>query len=377
MIYDVARMELREVPQPEVGPRDVLLRVGAVGLCGTDFHIFAGHANYHTDERGRLIPLSVAPQIPGHEIAGEVIEVGRDVRDLRVGDRVVVDQGLNCVSAGRDTACEYCATGDSHQCEFYREHGITGLPGALAEYFAVPAVNAIRVESDLSQPEAALTEPLGCIVHSLEMVERAAARYAINAAQAERRVRAVLIIGAGPAGLLFAQYLRKVLHYDGQLIVSEPNAVKRKLVEQFEAETIDPTKTDLVEAIRDLTRGRRVEYLIESSGVGEIFSTIPGLMRKQASLLLYGHGHAGTDLSVLNNVQFLEPTIISPIGASGGFDTDRRPRTYRRALELLEAGTIRVAPFITHRYSSLAAVPQAFSAGDHHHADYIKGVAVL
>ena len=182
VLVDVGRIELRDVPCEEPGPRDVLVRVTAVGLCGTDFHIFAGHANYNTDERGHPIPLARAPQILGHEIAGVIEVAGKGVRDLRPGERVVIDQGRNCVSAARSPVCEYCASGDSHQCEWYREHGITGLPGGFAEYLTVPAVNAVRVASDRDTAVAALTEPLGCVVHSADVLTRTAARAARAAA---------------------------------------------------------------------------------------------------------------------------------------------------------------------------------------------------
>ncbi len=138
VLCDVGRIEVREVPQPRLGARDVLLRIAAVGICGTDAHIFSGHANYNTDAAGKTVPVSVQPQILGHEISGEVAELGSEVRDLAVGDRVVMDQGLNCVSTHREPRCEYCLSGDSHQCAFYTEHGITGLPGGLAEFIAVP-----------------------------------------------------------------------------------------------------------------------------------------------------------------------------------------------------------------------------------------------
>jgi threonine dehydrogenase-like Zn-dependent dehydrogenase len=372
----VARFELRDVARPRAGPRDVLVRVSAVGLCGTDFHIFAGDANYNTDQRGLPIPLTEHPQILGHEIAGMVEEAGIEVKDLRAGDRAVIDQGLNCVSASRTQLCEYCASGDSHQCAFYREHGITGLPGGLAEYIAVPAVNAIRITSALNLNEAALTEPLGCIVHSSETVARARTRYAINADEAERRVRSTLICGAGPAGMLFTQYLRKVLRYDGLLMVSEPGVLKRDLAAGFGAVVIDPQSVDLTEAVESLTGGRRVDYLIEASGSGRVFAQIPGLIRKQATVLLYGHGHSGVELSLLNNVMFLEPTLITTVGASGGFESDGRPSTYRRALGLLEEGSIDVSSLITHIYPSLDSAPNAFG-GDHKAPDYVKGVVTL
>ena len=110
VLVEVGRMEVREVPVVPPGPRDVLLRVAAVGLCGTDFHIFSGHGNYHVDASGRTIPLDESPQVLGHEFVGIVEEAGHAVGDLAVGDRVVVDQGRNCLSAARLPLCEYCAT---------------------------------------------------------------------------------------------------------------------------------------------------------------------------------------------------------------------------------------------------------------------------
>lgn len=376
LLRDVRRLEVGEVPRPEAGPLDVLVRVAAVGLCGTDFHIFSGEANYNSDDRGQPIPLARQPQILGHEIAGVVEALGREVRDLREGDRVVVDQGLNCTSRRRDPACEYCATGDSHQCAFYREHGITGLPGGLADYIAVPAVNAVRIESDLDFAEAALTEPLGCIVHSTDTLARAAGpRYSLRAAEPERRTRTVLVFGAGPAGLLFTQYFRKVARFDGALIVSDPNATKRALAADMGADVIDPTKVDLVEAVAERTDGRRAELVVDASGAGQVFSLIPSVLRKQGTVLLYGHGHGGVELSVLNSVQFIEPTLLSPVGASGGFEADGRPSTYVRALRLIEEETIRVTPLITNRYRSLEAVSQALTT-DYYSPSYVKGVAL-
>lgn len=366
-------MGTRQIPVPTLRPHDVLIKVGGVGLCGTDFHIFLGQANYNTDAQGRPIPLADHPLILGHEFGGTVVELGSDVRDLRVGDRVAVDQGLNCHSYAQPL-CEYCETGNSHQCANYAEHGITGLQGALAEYIAVPAVNVVKVESDLPMEQCALVEPLGCIIHSTAMMRGATARYSFGG---ERPIRNVLVCGAGPAGLLFTQYLRNVVGFDGTLIVTEPSAPRRKLVLGYGASTaIDPLQTNLVEAVQDLTHGERIHYLIESAGIAQLFKQMPGLLRKQATVLLYGHGHHGVDLGVLNNVQFLEPTFVSPVGASGGFEADGRPTTYRQALNLLSTGRIDVSKFITHRYHTLEEVPNGF-AKDRFGADFIKGVAVF
>jgi threonine dehydrogenase-like Zn-dependent dehydrogenase len=377
VLLDVGRMEVRDVPAPRVAPHDVLLRVSAVGICGTDTHIFGGHANYNTDSSGKKIPLTVEPQILGHEISGIVEEAGAEVHDLKPGDRVVVDQGLNCMSAHRQPLCEYCQTGDSHQCAHYREHGITGLQGGLAEFIAVPAINAVRLMAGLNMAEAALAEPLSCIIHSSDTVSRAHARYSLKSAEKQRRIRHILICGGGPAGLLFTQYLRRGLGYDGLLLVAEPNAMKRELAKRFGAdEVLDPSGRDLGDAVREHTKGEGVEYMIEASGQGRVFASIPQLTRKQATVLLYGHGHGGTDLSVLNSVMFKEPTLVNPIGASGGFEKDGRPSVYTRGLRMIENGEIEVAPFITHRYTSLEQVQGALTNGMSA-ADYVKGVVVL
>jgi L-iditol 2-dehydrogenase len=374
VLTDVNRLELRDVASPAPAAHEVRVRVAAVGLCGTDLHIVAGHANYNRDEKGRVIPLAEEPQILGHEIAGVVEDVGREVADLCVGDRVVIDQGRNCVSERRAPLCEYCATGDSHQCELYREHGITGLPGGFAEYVTVPAVNAVPVESALDMARAALAEPLACVVHSTDLLTRADARYML--AGNGHAVRTAIVCGAGPSGLLFVQYLRRVLGFDGHLLVIEPNATRRALAEQFGAETIDPVATDAADAVRDRTRGRGAELVIEASGSGPVLAGLPRLIRKQATVLLYGHGHDGVDASVLNLLQFMEPRIVSPAGASGGFEPDGRPSVYVSALRLIESGRIDVAPIITHRYRALDSVPDAF-AGDHRLPDYVKGVVLL
>ena len=369
-------VEVRDVPEPRQGPYDVLLRPTAVGLCGSDFHLFTGESNYNLDDKGVPIPFDVQPQVLGHEIGAVVEGVGAEVDDLNPGDQVIVDQGLNCHSFRRDPVCEYCATGDSHQCEFFLEHGITGIPGGLAEQLCVPAVNCIRHGGSLDVAEGAMVEPLGCVLHSSDMVGRQAARYRINDPDPDHRVRSILICGAGPAGQLFVQVLRKVLGFEGRILVSDMAKWKRDLIEGWGAETIDPAEQNVGDAVRDATDGRCVEYLIEATGSGPLFRDIPGFIRKQATVLLYGHGHAGVSLEVLNQIQWREPLMVSPIGASGGFDEDGRPTIYRESLELIESGRIDVKTLVTHRYRGLDEVgPALDSAGSE--PGYVKGVVVL
>lgn len=376
VLSDVARLTIEDIPQPRPGPRDALVRVTGVGLCGTDFHIFGGHANYHTDRLGRPVPLRDAPQVLGHEIAGEIAEVGKDVTDLIPGQAVVLDQGRNCVSAGHAVKCEYCGSGHSHQCESYGEHGITGLQGGLAEYLVIPAVNCVRSDRALAPRLAALTEPLACIIHSCDALDRAAARYRLDGRNGSA-VQTTVIAGAGPAGLFFLQYLRRVLGVESRIIVSEPNAHRQALARALGADlTIDPLSEPIVEAVLDASDGRRAELVVDAAGVGQSFLDLPGLIRKQGTILMYAHGQSGVDIGVLNNIQFREPTIVAPVGASGGFDPDGRPSVYRRALRLLEDQTIAAHDLVTHRYTRLEDMPAAFAGDDRREPGYVKGVLV-
>src|SRR5207248_4977287 len=149
---------------------------------------------------------------------------------------------------------------------------------------------------------------------------------------------------------LFTQYLRRVLGFDGLLLVSEPNARKRDLAAAFGAEVIDPASQDIIEAVGERTGGRMAELVIESSGAGRVFSLLPGVLRKQGTLLLYSHGHGGIDLSVLNGLQYKEPVLVSPVGGSGGFDEICCPAVCRREHQLHERRPAAAAPVLPRRY---------------------------
>ncbi len=370
------RMAIETVSFPAMGPRDALIRVAAVGLCGTDYHIYTGEANYHTDERGRPVSLEDHPQILGHEVTGVVEAVGESASGIAVGDRVVVDQGLNCVSEAREHLCEYCATGYSHQCEWFREFGITGLPGGLAEYMAVPAINLIRIESARPFTETVMTEPLACVLHAIDTVLLAKTRYSFRSEEPDGAIRCALICGAGPAGILFVQVLRKIVGYEGTLLVSEPDPKKRAIMESLGAETIDPNAESLVESVLDRTGGRRAEFFVDAAGHGALFEEIPGVIRIHSTVLLYAHGHGGTGLESMNQIQFREPALLTPCGASGGFDEEGRPEIYKIALGLIESGTIEVKPAVSHVSKGLESVPDCF-ASVYGSNGYVKGVTLL
>ena len=366
------RLELLDVPSPSLGAHDVRVAPAAVGVCGTDFHIFSGESNFHFDANGRAIPFAESPQILGHEITGTVVEAGKAVRDVRVGARVVVDQGRNCQSERREPPCEYCASGHSHQCEFYTEHGITGLPGGFAEQLVVPAVNVLPIADGVPFATAVMSEPLACVLHCTDFGERAHTRYRFG--RGASPVRTAVVLGAGPAGLLFVQVLRSVLAFDGAIVVCDPSEAKRTLAQQLSAIAVAPAR--LRDAVMQASGGRGAEYLVEATGAGSVWAAIPSLIRKQATVLMYGIGHGDAAMALLNPVQWREATLVTSVGASGGFDQDGRPSVYRKAQELLANGRVRVDALLTDRYDGLAAVPRAF-AGDHAREGYVKGMVML
>ena len=372
LLEDARKLAVRDIPDPSVSPREVVIRVKAVGVCGTDYHLYSGHGNYNFDAQGRQIPLTVQPQVLGHEFSGEIVEVGKEVTDLTLGERVMCDQGRNCLSHGRKPLCRYCASGDSHQCAFYGEHGITGLQGAMADYIAMPAVNCLRLPGDLAIEQGALAEPLACILHSSEWAERSRSRYTFEGPE---RIQTILICGAGPAGLLFLQYLRNVKGFTGLILVSDRREKNLEFVRKFGGTPVNITTQDLRQTVQDVTSGARVQFLIDACGNPQVLADIPGLLAKQGTVLIYGSGHNGRDTGLLDLILFLEPTLVAGIGASGAFDTDGRSKTYRRALELVHSGKVQVLPFITHHYQALDQIQVAFEQ-DFHREDYIKGVLV-
>jgi threonine dehydrogenase-like Zn-dependent dehydrogenase len=372
VLEDVARFAVRETPAPAVGARDVLIRIGAVGICGTDLHIFQGHANYNRDEHGHQIPLTQEPQILGHEFCGTVEVVGKNVTKFKPGDHVIGDQVLNCHSQGRAALCDYCETGDSHQCSFLEELGITGLPGAFAELLSLPEPNVLLLPPDVPLTKGAIVEPLACVLHASDRMERSRNRYDF---EGRFRIRNILITGAGPSGLLFIQYLRNIKRFDGEILVADVRPNRLALAEKLGGTPLDARAGDLASEIRKRTRGELIHYWIEATGAGPVFDLTPLVLQHQATFLLYGAGHSGRDVGCFGPFQFMEANIVTTCGASGGFEPDGTPVVFRRSMEYLHKGLIDTSPLLSHRYSELSDLQQAFQV-DYLKNDFIKGAWV-
>ncbi|RPG14061.1 MAG: hypothetical protein CBB69_012470 [Phycisphaera sp. TMED9] len=379
LLVETKCLEVRDIADPEVHSREILVRLDAVGICGSDVHVHDGHANWNTDSEGKPVPLSDHPQILGHEMVGEIIELGKDVRDLAVGDRVILDQGINCASRGRPSAsyCEYCATGFAHHCVDYQEHGITGLPGGFADCIAIPAVNAIRIEDDLPSDLATMAEPLGCVLHNLRLMNDRGERFSLDAAESRDRIRNVVICGLGPSGQIFGKALRNILGFEGRIIVTDPRPSKLRLAEaSFDGTPIEiDDSADVPGTIRELTDGHGCELLIDACGAAAAWADFADIIRKQATAVLYGFGRERGGNAGLDRLQWRGASLITSSGASGPIDPDGRPGLYRECLGHLQSGRIDVQDLITHRYDELEQLEQALGV-DPREPDYLKGVLV-
>ncbi|WP_410577710.1 zinc-dependent alcohol dehydrogenase family protein [Amycolatopsis sp. lyj-108] len=168
-----------EVPDPKPRDRQVVVKVGACGICGTDLHIADGH-----------FPPTPYPIVPGHEFAGEIVELGADVPGgWKIGDRVAVDPSLFCGH------CKPCRSGRGNLCENWNATGDT-VNGAFAEYVAVPAANCYRMPDTMTWEQGALVEPVSCAVHGVRR---------IGVEAGER----FLVVGAGTMGLIMQQLLQR------------------------------------------------------------------------------------------------------------------------------------------------------------------------
>jgi 2-desacetyl-2-hydroxyethyl bacteriochlorophyllide A dehydrogenase len=165
-----------DYPDPSCGPNEVVVRVRACGICGTDHHILKGEF------------IQQFPVIPGHEFSGEVVEIGKEVKYFQVGDRVSVDPGIYCGE------CYFCQQEQGNHCLNWNGYGIT-FNGGFAEYAVVSAANCYAVPDSLSFQEAAFVEPLACVVHGLNRIRILPGND-------------ILLFGAGPIGLLLLQALR-------------------------------------------------------------------------------------------------------------------------------------------------------------------------
>ena len=302
----VHEIDVREAPDPEPGPEDVLIRVHSCGICGTDQHIFDG------DVGGPL------PLIGGHELAGEVVSVGAEVPDdFPVGGRVAVEPNISCGS------CFYCQRGQVNHCLRWSAIGVT-RDGGFADYVVAPATNVYRV-GEMDYEVAAFIEPLSCVVYGLKRLE-----IPLGAN--------VLIYGAGPIGLLMLQLVR----HGGasEIAVVDLKQDKLDLAGTLGASITVAAGPSADPALREASP-LGFDVVIDCTGVPSVVEHTFTHVRNNGKLLFFGVNPPDARISISPYEVYRRDLQI--------FGSFALRFTFQDALALLESGAVDVKPLLSER----------------------------
>lgn len=298
-----------ETTTPPVGDDEVLLRVRACGICGSDLHGWDGSS-------GRRQP----PLIMGHELAGEIAAIGTAVNGWAVGDRVTVDSTLYC------GACDACREGHVNLCRERRVLGVATAEfrqnGGFAEFVAVPARGLYRLPDTLSWTHAAMVEPVSIAVHAVRRVENIPSATAV-------------VVGAGMIGLLVIQALR----WAGarQIIAVDLEPARLDLARQLGAtHTLLSGRDDVSGAVAELTAGRGADVALEVVGLDPTVRLAIDVVRRGGDVVLVGNLAPSVTLP-LQAVVTRELTLRGSCGSAG---------EYPLCLDLIARGEVNVAPLI-------------------------------
>lgn len=291
---------------------ELLIRVKACGVCGTDIHIYNG-------EEGSA-PVK-PPIVLGHEYSGEVVELGDEVTGFSKGDRVAVDPNMFC---GK---CSYCRSGKSHLCNKLTALGVN-RDGGFEEYCIVPVSQAYKFPQHITYEEAAMIEPLACCLHGVDLA-------GINAGQS------VAIIGGGAIGLLMLQLVR--LRGASFIALSEPVEKRRNLALNLGADiVVNPREENIEQVIKSYCEDG-VDVVIECVGKTAAMKQGLQVVKRGGTVLFFSVAKVGAALSI-------EPLEIfkKELTIKGSFIN---PATHDRALALISSGRVDVKPLITHRFN--------------------------
>jgi threonine 3-dehydrogenase len=303
--------ELQTVPVPKPGPKDVLVRVLAASVCGTDLHL------YEWDEWAAS--RFKAPMTFGHEFCGEVVQCGAEVDNVSVGDYVTAETHVICHT------CYQCRTGQGHVCENVSILGID-RPGIFADYAVVPAENAWKTDRRFPPEICTIQEPFGNAVHT--------------ALTGKITARSVLVSGCGPLGL-FCVALAKFAGAS-HVFATEMTQIRRDLAIKVGAEAVfDPARDDVVSEIHRRTHGEGVDVLLETAGAPAAIETGFKALKFAGRASLIGLPSKPFPFDFTNQVIFKGATVI---GISGR----EMFETWYSTRALLEGG-LDLSPIITHK----------------------------
>src|SRR3954454_22548825 len=298
-------VRLQDVPEPEVGPKEVLITVGVCGICGTDLHIIDGE-----------FPPTTYPIIPGHEFGGTVAKVGPEVVDFKVGDRVGVDPTLNCGE------CYFCQRGKGNLCERWNAVGVGNHSGGFAERVSVPERSVYHLPEGMSFAAAALIETVSCVVHGFHLLKPTIGE-------------SYLIYGAGPMGLQNAQLARYYGASDVAIIDINPK--RQEIARDFGFTTVGSSLDD----VRSRAP-RGFDNVIEATGKTKVAELAINAVIRGGKLLIFGvcppEEKAGYDVFKIYNDEI---TIVGSMAVL---------QSYGPAISVLQTGALDVEKMVTDTF---------------------------
>jgi L-iditol 2-dehydrogenase len=334
VLHAASDLRYEQVPLPNPAADEVLVRMRANGLCGSDIHFY---------EAGRLGPYVVdRPYIPGHEASGVIARSSAARPDLKEGQRVVIEPGRPCMR------CELCKRGRYNLCREVVFMSAPPVNGTLAEYAAVKADYVFPVPDSLNDEEAAFAEPVSVAI-------QACRRAGLQAAAT------VAIIGAGPIGLV--TFLVASAFGAGRTILIDMQPRRLELAERLGAGVvIDAARGDPVAALMAATAGRGADYVFDTAGSSAACALTPKLAARGGVVTIVGWPETDTVAFPMNEVLEKELDVRG---------VNRYCNTFPAAIELLAAGRLDVKPLISHRFPFAESV-KAFDFALHHRAETMK-----
>ena len=322
VFYQKHDLRIEEIPTPAPKEGELLIKVMACGICGTDLHIF------HGDEGAAATPPGT---VLGHEFAGYVEAVGSGVTDFAVGDRVCVDPNKLC------NECEWCLGGLGHYCEHMIGIGTT-VHGGFSEYCVVPKSQAYKIADTTTFEMAAMTEPVACCIHGIDMCEI-------------KPGDTVAVIGGGMIGMIMLQLAK--ISGAARLIMIEPVAHKREQAMGLGADLcIDPINENVEEVLK--ANGiKRISTVIECVGKIQTIEMAMNIAGQKSVVMVFGLTAPGEKLTVLPFEQIFKKEIV----LKGSFIN---PYTQKRALSLIDSRRIDVSSIVA-AYEPLAKLPEILS----------------
>ncbi len=303
-----------DLPIPKPGPRDVLVKVRAAAICGTDLHIYG----WTPWAESRIVP----PMVFGHEFAGDIVEAGPGVRRLKVGQRIAGETHIDC---GK---CYQCLTGNAHICEDMKIVGVH-VPGAFAEYIVIPETCGWEIADGVSYEQGAILEPMGVAMHGIE-------------ASGGVGGRSVVILGCGPIGLM-AIGIAKAQGAD-PIIVSDRVDAKLSVAEAMGATTtVNVAKQDLPSVVMSATGKRGADIVIDYSGNGRAISDGLKSLKKGGRMVLVGLPDGPVSLDLSDGIIYKEATLVGVTGRT-------MYGTWFECERLLNSGKIDLSLVIGGRY---------------------------